>query len=81
MTDQINRYKERERLGPISMEEFDEVKWENERVKADCDRLQKLMEQKHRKMKTLHEQSQSTVKALEEHLAQEEVDMFEMEYI
>jgi len=72
LTDQIDRYKEREMLGPISMEEFDEVKWENERVKADCERLQKLMEQKHRKMKTLHEQSQSTVKALEEHLAQEE---------
>ena len=55
------------------MEEFDEVKWDNERIKADCERLKKLIEQKHKKMKTLHEQSQSTVTALEEHIAQEEV--------
>ena len=73
MTDLINRYKEREEGGPVSMEELDEAKWENERVKADCERLKKLIEQKHRKMKNLHEQSQSTVKALEEHIAQEEV--------
>ena len=62
------------------MEEFDEVKWEKERVKADCERLKKLLEQKHKKMKALHEQSQTTVKALEERLAQEEVGEADLLY-
>lgn len=73
LTEQIDRYKERDKDGPVTLEEFDEVKWENERVKADCERLKKLIEQKHKKMKVLHQQNQSTVKALEERLAQEEV--------
>ena len=55
------------------MEEFDEVKWDNERLKGECDRLKKLLAQKHKKMEKLHQESQATVKALEERLGQEEV--------
>lgn len=73
LSEKLNRHKEREKEGPITIEEFDEVRWENERIKADCERLKKLIEHKHKKMKTLHHESQSTVKVLEERLAQEEV--------
>ena len=73
MSDNLDRYKAREKDGPVTLEEYDEVKWENERLKAECERIQKVLEQKHRKMKALHQQSQDTVKALEERLSQEEV--------
>eukprot|EP00794_Sanderia_malayensis_P000476 gene476-1121_t len=68
----IDRYKEREKDGPVTLEEYDEVKWESERLKADCERIKKLLEQKHKKMKLLHQQSQNATKALEERLGQEE---------
>eukprot|EP00795_Rhopilema_esculentum_P017750 gene17750-9422_t len=72
LSDTVSRYKEREKNGPITMEEFDEVKWDNERLKGECDRLKKLLVQKHKKMEKLHQESQATLKALEERLGQEE---------
>ena len=73
LSDNLDRYKAREKDGPVTLEEYDEVKWESERLKAECERMQKVLEQKHKKMKVLHQQSQETVKALEERLSQEEV--------
>ena len=41
--DSLKRYKEREKDGPVSLEEYDEAKWENERLKSECLRIKKVI--------------------------------------
>ncbi len=44
LSESLEKYKEREKDGPVTLEEYDEVKWENERLKAECERLKKVSE-------------------------------------
>ncbi|EDO44025.1 predicted protein [Nematostella vectensis] len=58
--------------GPVSEVEYEDLKMENERLQAELSRTKKVLEAKHKKMKSFHEQSQKDQKALEERLVQEE---------
>ncbi|XP_022781815.1 centrosomal protein of 85 kDa-like [Stylophora pistillata] len=58
--------------GPVSLINFEDLKMENERLQVELDRTKKVLENKHKKMKTLHCQTQKEQKSLEERLTQEE---------
>ncbi|XP_058952462.2 centrosomal protein of 85 kDa-like [Pocillopora verrucosa] len=58
--------------GPVSLISFEDLKMENERLQVELDRTKKALENKHKKMKTLHCQTQKEQKSLEERLTQEE---------
>ncbi|KAJ7385731.1 regulation of mitotic centrosome separation [Desmophyllum pertusum] len=58
--------------GPVSLISFEDLKMENERLLGELDRTKKALENKHKKMKTLHYQTQKEQKNLEERLTQEE---------
>ncbi|XP_078375266.1 centrosomal protein of 85 kDa-like [Oculina patagonica] len=58
--------------GPVSLISFEDLKMKNERLQGELDRTKKALETKHKKMKTLHYQTQKEQKNLEERLSQEE---------
>jgi len=58
--------------GPVSLINFEDLKMENERLQCELDRTNKMLENKHKKMKALHCQTQKEQNNLQERLAQEE---------
>lgn len=58
--------------GPVSLINFEDLKMENERLQSELDRTNKMLENKHKKMKALHCQTQKEQNNLQERLAQEE---------
>lgn len=58
--------------GPVSLISFEDLKMENERLQSELDRTKKVLENKHKKMKALHYQTQKEQNGLAERLAQEE---------
>ncbi|XP_078698012.1 uncharacterized protein LOC144925757 isoform X2 [Branchiostoma floridae x Branchiostoma belcheri] len=66
-----DRGKQEER-DAASQEDVEELKFENDRLREDCDRAKKLLESKHKKMKALQSQHQTDQERLEERIAQEE---------
>ncbi|KAI8498654.1 regulation of mitotic centrosome separation, partial [Branchiostoma belcheri] len=66
-----DRGKQEER-DAASQEDMEELKFENDRLREDCDRAKKLLESKHKKMKALQLQHQTDQERLEERVAQEE---------
>lgn len=58
--------------GPVSIINFEDLKMENERLQSELDRTNKVLENKHKKMKALHYQTQKEQNSLQERLGQEE---------
>ncbi|XP_078617546.1 LOW QUALITY PROTEIN: centrosomal protein of 85 kDa-like [Branchiostoma floridae x Branchiostoma japonicum] len=72
---ELGRWRDRgkqEERDAASQEDVEELKFENDRLREDCDRAKKLLESKHKKMKSLQSQHQSELERLEERISQEE---------
>ncbi|CAH1229051.1 CEP85 [Branchiostoma lanceolatum] len=72
---ELGRWRDRgkqEERDAASQEDVEELKFENDRLREDCDRAKKLLESKHKKMKSLQSHHQTELEKLEERVVQEE---------